>query len=362
MGCGVLLAGLLLLQPIAAAAEDVDILFVGDSFTHGRYDPVRGYKSGFGDSNAHVHDLNCLSAATCAAAELPGGNAGGTRELGPFGGVPGIVLELLEENGVRAAVSIQARSASTLTSDTTPGRLADIALDRFTRRPWTAVVLQDQSYRPLPAMTFSNGRSTDPAAFAASVGTIAGVIGAADRQAGLDPAPPTRLWLFETWPLAAFTYEDARLRPPDFPHPYLGQSIEAMARALHASYEHVATSTPGVAGVAPVGSAWVAAIEAGIARRDPYPASGPAGQVDLWDGDVAAACCTVPIGYHAGAAGSYLAAVTLFDRITGRDARPLGRAELAAAALGLSPDLAVRLQIAAAQAVIAERSCQRARP
>lgn len=42
MGCGVLLAGLLLLQPIAAAVEAVAILFVGDSFTHGPYDPVRG--------------------------------------------------------------------------------------------------------------------------------------------------------------------------------------------------------------------------------------------------------------------------------------------------------------------------------
>ena len=347
----------LLVQPVTASAAGIDILFVGDSFTHGRYDPVRNYKSGFGLADTHVHDLNCLSSATCAAAELPGGSAGGTQEIGPFGGVSGIVLELLEESGIQAAVSIQARSASTLTSDTMTTRLAAIAVDPCTGQPWKAVVLQEQSYRPLPAMTLSNGKSTDPAAFASAVATIAGAIGAADRQA----RQTTSLWLYETWPLAAFTYESPLINPPDFPHPDLGQPIEAMARALHASYEHVAATTPGVAGVAPVGGAWVAAIEAGFAARNPYPAAEPSGQVDLWDSDGAAACCTVPIGYHASAAGSYLAAVTLFDRITGGDARHLGRREIAAAALGLSPDLAVRLQTAAVQAVTAERMSKESR-
>ena len=51
----------------AAAEPPINILFVGNSFTHGRYEPVRGYNAGFGADN--VHDLLCPSPATCSAAE-----------------------------------------------------------------------------------------------------------------------------------------------------------------------------------------------------------------------------------------------------------------------------------------------------
>jgi len=51
----------------AAAEPPINILFVGDSFTNGRYEPERGYNAGFGTNN--VHDLLCPSAATCSSAE-----------------------------------------------------------------------------------------------------------------------------------------------------------------------------------------------------------------------------------------------------------------------------------------------------
>ena len=57
------------LAPISGAAADtpVNILFVGNSFTHGRYEPVRSYNAGFGADD--VHDLLCPSLATCSSAE-----------------------------------------------------------------------------------------------------------------------------------------------------------------------------------------------------------------------------------------------------------------------------------------------------
>jgi hypothetical protein len=65
----VLFAALSALAPISADAADapVNILFVGNSFTHGRYEPVRTYNAGFGAGD--VHDLLCPSLATCSSAE-----------------------------------------------------------------------------------------------------------------------------------------------------------------------------------------------------------------------------------------------------------------------------------------------------
>ena len=58
----------------ARAADPVKVLFVGNSFTHGRYDPARNDNAGFDSgpgaaAGPHVHDLLCLTAATCSVAE-----------------------------------------------------------------------------------------------------------------------------------------------------------------------------------------------------------------------------------------------------------------------------------------------------
>lgn len=51
----VLFAALSAVAPISAAAADapVNILFVGNSFTHGRYEPVRTYNAGFSAGDVH---------------------------------------------------------------------------------------------------------------------------------------------------------------------------------------------------------------------------------------------------------------------------------------------------------------------
>ena len=72
-------------------------------------------------------------------------------------------------------------------------------------------------------------------------------------------------------------------------------------------------------------------MRAGVARRNPY--SPAAGLLSLWNVD----------HFHSSKWGSYLAAGVLFAQLTGRDPRTLGRAEQAAADLGISPPVAVAL-------------------
>jgi hypothetical protein len=110
----VLFAALSALTPIratAAAAPPINILFIGNSFTHGRYEPVRTYNGGFGAND--VHDLLCSSPAACSSAEQitqvdpaktppPGATLAAQladlqanpslqyNEPGPYGGVAGI--------------------------------------------------------------------------------------------------------------------------------------------------------------------------------------------------------------------------------------------------------------------------------
>ena len=56
-----LVVALSALSPISGAAAEapVNILFIGNSFTHGRYEPARSYNAGFGTDD--VHDLLCPS-------------------------------------------------------------------------------------------------------------------------------------------------------------------------------------------------------------------------------------------------------------------------------------------------------------
>ena len=58
----------------AAAAPTTDILFVGNSYTHGRYDPALNYNAGAASnpSNDVVHDLLCPgTGTTCSSGVRP---------------------------------------------------------------------------------------------------------------------------------------------------------------------------------------------------------------------------------------------------------------------------------------------------
>ena len=174
--------------------------------------------------------------------------------------------------------------------------------------------------------------------------------GAAD---GAIPANPnanaaTDVYLYETWArpnmvagaLVANTNDTTgavTTTTTTAPEYYL--SLEAMTADLRAAYEGLAAANPIFAGVAPVGAAFLRAVQDGTATRDPYaPDAGTDGKVDLWWDD----------NLHASNYGSYLSALTLFGTLTGLDPRSLGAAEHAAADLGITQAEAAALQGVAA--------------
>ncbi len=375
-------------------APVIHVLFVGDSFTHGRYDPVRRFAGGYDTGpgavvGPHVHDLLCPSAAGCDVAEavaptdpdrfgypagddtllakldyLTANTAAQYAETGPFGGVPGIVLRLSQEARVRLDVSILAVSASTLGGKNIGGNKANAALIESAR--WDRVVLQDQSSQPLPAQIIVAGRIVatkgDPAAFASGVAKLVSGIDAADHGAGRAPIPIT---LFQTPPMASYGYTSSDAEKllygtsygssADAPYVGTDDPMTQMEGDIRASYRAVATGwnrenpLASHIDVSPVGDAWIAAMRLGIAQRDPYLASEPAEAVDLWDSDVLDACCTVPIGYHPSPYGAYLDALVLFGTLTGRDPVSLAPFDPTARALGIPANVAIGLQMSASR-------------
>ena len=375
-----------------ASAAPIEILFVGNSFTFGKYAPVRNYQGGYDSgpgavAGPHVHDLQCLSAASCSAAEgvatvVPSTNpavinnpsfptlqsqlnylngAGGAfkfTEPGPFGGIPGIFLKLSQEAGLNYNVSIDTISSATLNG--TWGNATNLPV--ISAAKWDHVVLQEQSFTPLPTTITVNGQSVttrgNPANFNLGVQRIINSLHTNAAAAGKQDAAVT---LYETQPLASYSFLSGNPEAPIFGssagitggnnnQPYVGDPdpVRRMARDLRNSYEAAASNANALGhssvDVALAGDAWVTAMNLGIAVTNPYlPGALSGTAVDLWDSNALDACCTTPIGYHPSVYGSYLNALMLFEQITGLDPR-FGAAELAAGDLGIDPTIAVGLQ------------------
>ncbi|RAK70442.1 DUF4886 domain-containing protein [Hymenobacter edaphi] len=292
----------------AAPPRPVVILFVGNSFTHGKYQPVLQYNA------AGVTDENH---------NLPAGNPRRPRyahEPGPWGGIAGIFQRLTAEAGLRYEVHLEAVSGQTLQFHHDSARSV---IDR--PAGWDAVVLQEYSTRPLPVR-----RRGQPALFADYATRLEQLVHARN--------PRARVFLYQTWPRADQVYPAAA--------PYYGLPLDSMTRDLHRGYYALARQNRRIKAVAPAGDAWLRAVQQGVAQRNPYAPE--AGKVDLWGAD----------HYHPGNAGAYLNACVLFAQITGRDPRRLGPREQAAADLGLSPDVARQLQRVAYEQVKAGRKAQ----
>src|SRR5262249_26868678 len=147
-----LLAAALAITPVLAngpaaaqtAANPVEILFLGNSFTHGRYNPALNYNAAPGNSmdKTLVRDLLCpsltaagmcgsgaggVAAVVPTAANTPGATlldqlnylaanpAAKLTEPGPFGGVAGVFLQFTKEAGLHYSVSLMTISSATLT-------------------------------------------------------------------------------------------------------------------------------------------------------------------------------------------------------------------------------------------------------
>ena len=153
---------LLALAVLAAAAQAAppSILFVGNSYTFGRVDPVMSYNT------ANVDDL------TRPRPDLPDPNfteTAGTRawEPHPWGGVPGIFKQLADQAGVEFDVSLSTRNAATLRGHFLNTANADWDLrGNIAKRKWDIVVLQEQSDAALPAGRGANANIPQFSAYA----------------------------------------------------------------------------------------------------------------------------------------------------------------------------------------------------
>ena len=394
------------------AANPIEILFVGNSFTHGRYPPALNYNAGTAASVGNpslVHDLLCPSTTatgpctsgaeavapvTPTSANTPGATVSQQltylqnnpssqyTEVGPFSGVAGVFLQFTKEAGLHYDVSLVAVSSATLSGylANTGSEAGDLPL--IANSKYSQIVMQDQSFRPLPTTVTVNGVSVptrgNPTGFQSGVTGLVNAIDAADAAAGKSNAAIT---LEQTQPLASYGYTSSNPNMPIFGTstpaqqggnpayaPYVGAAnpIAQMASDLHNAYTSAATTynasnpTGSHVSVAYSGDAWVSAINLGIAVQNPYLTTNPASQFSLWDTNPLTACCTTPIGYHPSVYGAYLDALTLFYGITGLDPimltsetnpnSPLFLSS-AANALGITANQAQLLAIAAADTV-----------
>jgi VCBS repeat-containing protein len=133
-------------------------------------------------------------------------------------------------------------------------------------------------------------------------------------------------------------------------------NLEAMSADLTNAYTHLATVNPDFVGVAPVSTAFMNAVLEGLAVRDPYTepstASVTSGDINLWFDD----------NLHASKYGSYLAGLTLFETLTGMDARVLGAGDRVASDLGIDAATAVALQGVASATLGFDQSYHWTRP
>lgn len=346
----------------APALAATSILFVGNSYTFGRVDPVMSYNA------ANVTDLT----AAMWAANPTGSNA---FEPHPWGGVAGIFKQFTVQAGLDYDVALSTRNAASLRGHYLNSNPAGWDLrGNIASQKWDQVVLQEQSDEALPRQP---GLASNPAYFEAYAsqierfvhdgqatsyrerdligGSTAACQAATGASAGTcnllrnipanaNASADTQLYLYQTWARpnlvnAPFTtVTDPTTGAVSFtttPATSFYPTLEAMTADLHDAYVGLAASKPGFAGVAPVGDSFMRAVTEGVATRDMYaPDAATDGKVDLWWDD----------GTHASKYGSYLSALTLFGTVTGVDPASLGGAEVAAMDLGISRADALALQ------------------
>jgi len=140
----------------AAFAAPTTILFVGNSYTFGRVDPVLSYNTG---------NVDDMTRPRPADPEPNFTDTAGTRawEPHPWGGVPGIFKQLADQAGVAFDVSMSTRNAASLRGhflNTANGGNTDWDLrGNIAKKKWDIVVLQEQSDAALPAGRGANANN-----------------------------------------------------------------------------------------------------------------------------------------------------------------------------------------------------------
>jgi hypothetical protein len=376
---------LLAAGPACAAADPVNILFVGNSYTFGRVDPVMSYNA------ANVHDLTAGFNAinpTGTNSYPAGSAAGGWFEPHPWGGVPGVFKKMTDQAGLNYEVSLSTRNAASLRGQFLNTANADWNLrGNVASQTWDSVVLQEQSDAALP---LGRGKNANPAAFRAYADLFEDFIHtgaalsytetqlygslAACKATGLsttscnttrtvaanaNASSSTKVYLEQSWARPDMV-EAHQITVADKSSangaPLVDTSgsggdatlyynhLAGMTTDLHEAFFNKAADNPGFTGVVPVGDAFQRAVNEGLVLGSGfYDAQGvylePSdGTMNLWWLDRT----------HASKYGSYLSALTLFGSITGLDPQSLGAGEQAAFDLGISASQARALQRVAA--------------
>lgn len=351
----------------ALHAETTAILFVGNSYTFGRIDPVMSYNA------ANVTDLTAGMWAT---------NASGSNsfEPHPWGGVAGIFKQFTVQAGLDYSVAISARNAASLRGHFLNSNAAGWDLrSNIASQKWGKVVLQEQSDEPL---TKQPGLASNPEYFKTYTDLIedyvhngaalsyrerdliggtnaacAELTGASTTTCGtlrnipanVNASAATDVYLYQTWARPNLvnapytTVTDPATGAISFTSTpatsYYG-SLAAMTTDLRNAYIAAAAlagadGSGGIKAIAPVGESFQRAVNSGVATANMYgPDAASDGLIDLWFDD----------GTHASKYGSYLSALTLYGTITGLDPALLGAAEIAAHDLGISSAQALILQ------------------
>ena len=359
----------------AASAAPTSILFVGNSYTFGRVEPVMSYNA------ANVRDLT----APMWAANSSGSNL---FEPHPWGGIAGIFKQFTVQAGLDYDVAISARNAASLRGHLLNTNTAGWDLrGNISSQAWDKVVLQEQSDEPLSKRP---GLASNPDYFRNYADKIENFVHSAAAQsfqerdffpgatatarqaacvasgltsgncsstrnipANSNARAATDIYLYQTWArpnlvtgayvTSTNTVTGAVTRTAT-PATTFFLSLEGMTEELRLSYQAAADQAAadgsgGFAGIAPVGQAFMSAVTSGLATRDMWAADATTdGLMDLWFDD----------GTHASKTGSYLSALTLFGKTTGFNPFSLGAGEIAARELGISGANAVALQRIAA--------------
>ncbi|QIL74307.1 hypothetical protein G7048_27995 (plasmid) [Diaphorobacter sp. HDW4B] len=351
--CGGQLQGnLYTTKPIAEACTvDVTfakkvILFLGNSYTFGRIDPVMSYNTD------NVTDLTMAMWQRDAT----GSNE---DEPHPWGGIPGVFKKLSDQAGLDYDVSISARNAASLRGHFLNSNPAGWDLrGNAASQKWTTVVLQDLSDEPLPPGRSHNanlpyfnayadkfqqwihegasGAFTETQLFGPDCPAITGASQATcdARRNVPEPNPNadahTDIYLYQTWARPDLIAPNgSNVRGTTYS---ASEGLEAMTADFHAGYFGRAAANSRFKGVSPVGDAFLRAVVSGLAMRDPYVPD--ANKLNLWYTDY----------FHPSKYGSYLSALVHFGRISGIDPTTLGAGELAAVDLGIASADAVALQ------------------
>lgn len=356
----------------AAMADPIPILFVGNSYTFGRLDPVMSYNA------ANVHDLTAAFNAVSSTGSNP-------WEPHPWGGVPGIFKQMTVQAGLDYDVSISARNAASLRGQFL--NTANAAWDlrgNVASQTWGVVVLQEQSDAALPP---GRGKNANLAQFnayadqferfihdgAAQSYTEAQLYGslAACMATGLSSgscntlrvipqnthaSALTKVYLTDTWARPDMVFAHL-ITTPDVNSPtgspivdtgsaggpatLYYPTLKGMTQDLHTAFANKVATNPNFAGVVPAGDAFQLALDMGLAKSSGfYNPNGtfstplPGDPMNLWWDDY----------LHASKYGSYLDALVQFGTITGLDPALFGAGEIAAQDLGIGVGDALTLQ------------------